>query len=329
MTVSPSKAEFAVPVRDGGGEAPADLLPAPVVSDQSSEHLRQLALGAGLQPMGVRPPLRQYLHDLWNRRTFLWELSSSKAYAKNRNSYLGQAWSVLTPLLNAIVYIIIFGMILKTTRGVENAIGFILVGTFMFRFFELSVSGGGKSIRGNTSLVRAIRFPRAVLPISVVLAELVMLGPAIVVMLLVTYLSGLGEFPEYAYVPISWHWLLLPLAILLLAVFNVGCAFIMARWVAMAPDVQNLIGFGMRFLMYGSGVIFSINHYFNDHPALGWIFARQPVAVYLELTRGSVLHEPTIQLSWETWAWGVGWAIVFAVGGFLYFWRGEERYGRD
>lgn len=327
MTVSPSKAEAAARA-GGGGETPASLLPAPIVSDVTSEHLRQVALGAGLQPMGVLPPLRQYLRDLWARRTFTWELASSKAYARNRNNYLGQAWSVLTPLLNAIVYIIVFGIILKTTRGVDNAIGFILVGTFMFRFFELCVSGGGKSIRGNTSLVRAIRFPRAVLPVSVVLAELVTLGPAIVVMFVVTYLSGLGEFSEYAYVPVSWHWLLLPVAVVLLAVFNVGCAFVMARWVAKAPDVQNLIGFAMRFLMYGSGVIFSIQHYVGNE-VIQTILERQPVAVYLELTRACVLDEPTIPLTWQTWAWGVGWAVVFAVGGFLYFWRGEERYGRD
>ncbi|QFU99088.1 hypothetical protein KDY119_02614 [Luteimicrobium xylanilyticum] len=299
------------------------------MSEQSSEALRQIAVSAGLAPMGVRPPLGQYLRDLWSRRAFLWELSSSKAYARNRNSYLGQAWSVLTPLLSAAVYIIIFGIVLNTTRGVENAIGFILVGTFMFRFFEHAVSGGGKAIRGNTSLVRAVRFPRAVLPISVVLSELVTLGPALVVMLVVTYLSGLGEFPKFAYVPVSWRWLLLPLAIMLLAFFNVGCAFIMARWVARAPDIQNLIGFVMRFVMYASGVIFSIDHYFKDHPGVGWVLQRQPVAVYLELTRACVLHEPTIPLTWQTWAWGVGWAALFAIGGFLYFWRGEERYGRD
>jgi teichoic acid transport system permease protein len=75
-------------------------------------------------------------------------------------------------------------------------------------------------------------------------------------------------------------------------------------------------------------VIFSIQHYVGNE-VIQTILERQPVAVYLELTRACVLDEPTIPLTWQTWAWGVGWAVVFAVGGFLYFWRGEERYGRD
>jgi teichoic acid transport system permease protein len=306
----------------------ATALPSPITTTLSSEELRQIALSSGLRPMCVRPPLREYLEQLWQRRTFTWELASSKAYARNRNNYLGQAWTVLTPLLSAAVYVIIFGLVLNSTKGVENGIAFIVVGTFIFRFFEQCVTGGAKSVRGNTSLVRAIRFPRAVLPISVVISELVTLGPALVVMLVVSYLSGLGEWPDYAYVPITWRWLLLPVAVLVLAVFSVGCACVMARWVSVAPDVQNLIGFVMRFLMYGSGVIFSIQHLIGNATAQ-WLLEHQPVAVYLALTRSCVLDEPSIPMTWQLWGWAVGWALLFAVGGFLYFWRGEERYGRD
>lgn len=290
------------------------------------DEARRLAGQHGLREMGVRPPLVAYVRQLWRRRTFIRVLATSKAYARNQNTYLGQVWALLNPVLNATVYVVIFGLIIGTRAGIENVIAFIVVGTFTFRFFEQSVSGGAKSITGNMNLVRSMQFPRAVLPVSGVLSELATLVPALVVMCLISLLSGL--VPGFAPVPITWRWFLLVPAVLLLWVFNTGCAFLMARWVAIAPDLQNVIPFAMRFLMYGSGVLFSIDHYVTN-PALASVLGYQPVAVYLYLVRSAILSEPSIPPDPAYWAWGVGWAVAFVVVGFLAFWRGEERYGRD
>jgi teichoic acid transport system permease protein len=53
----------------------------------------------------------------------------------------------------------------------------------------------------------------------------------------------------------------------------------------------------------------------------------QPVAIYLELVRSCLLEETPVDPS--LWWWGVGWAVVFLVVGFVLFWQAEERYGRD
>ena len=53
------------------------------------------------------------------------------------------------------------------------------------------------------------------------------------------------------------------------------------------------------------------------------------MAVYLYLVRSCLLNEPAYPQSLFMWLLGIGWAVVFAVIGFLVFWRGEERYGRD
>ena len=300
--------------------------PAPVETSLTSGEARRIATEHGLRPMGVRPPFGEYVRSLWGYRSFIQVLATSKAYAKNRNNYLGQFWTILTPILNAAVYIIIFGFVIGTRKGIENVIAFIVIGTFVFRFFEHSVSSGAKAIRGNLSLVRSVRFPRAVLPISTVLTELTIFLPEAVVMCVITF--GAGFVPGLGPVPITWKWLLLPGAIALLWVFNTGCAFFMARWVAVAPDVQNLIGFAMRFIMYGSGVLFSIDHFVGNETIAG-LLQHQPVAVFLYLFRACLANEPTIHMSLSIWLWAAGWAVAVFAAGFVYFWRGEERYGRD
>lgn len=299
----------------------------------SAERLA-LAKQYGLRPLNVRPPLGEYIRSLASRWAFIRVLATSTAYAKNQNNYLGQLWAVLNPILNAAVYVLIFGIVLHLSRGVSNSIAYIVIGVFMFRFVEASVSGGAKSISGKTQLLRSLHFPRAVLPMSTVLSLLTTLIPAIVVMCAITLLSGF--IPTYEMVHVTWWWLLLPAAVALMWIFNTGLAFIMARLVASIPDLDNIIGFVMRVLMYASGVIFPVSHYIEDltvsettKAIFTGVLDYQPIAVYLYLVRSVLMQEEAFPPSGLMWVLGGVWAVLFFVIGFIVFWRGEERYGRD
>lgn len=305
----------------------APMVPPPIDRRYAPADVERAVAENDLSQMGIRPGLREYVRDLWNRRSFIRVLATSKASAQNQNTYLGQLWALLSPTLNAAVYVIIFGFVLQIGRaGIENTIAFIVVGVFMFRFFERSVMAGSHSLNKNMNLIRSVQFPRAVLPIAGVLAELTVLGPAVVVMIVISYVSGF--LPFAGEVTIKWDWLLLIPAILLMWLFSTGCAFIVARLVAATPDLDNLLPHLIRVLMYCSGVIFSIDRYVGDF-SWGWIVAYQPVAVYLYLCRSSLLDEPAYPFDSTMWLLGVVWAVVFFVVGFLVFWRGEETYGRN
>jgi teichoic acid transport system permease protein len=271
----------------------------------------------GLHRVGTRPHLREYVRQLWSRRKFISVLATSKAYARNQNNYLGQLWSVLNPLILAGVYFLVFGLLLDTRGNIDNFVGFLTIGVFMFGFTSSSLTAGAKSITGNLSLVRALHFPRAVLPVSIALTELATLLPALVVLCGIVLISG--ETP-------TWTWLLFPVAVLVQYAFNTGCVFVAARLVVGARDLLNVIPMGIRLARYVSGVFFPIAYYVGDNPA-GVLLEYQPIAVYLELARQCLLAE--VPLDPVLWAWGVGWALLFLVVGFVVFWQAEERYGRD
>jgi teichoic acid transport system permease protein len=331
--VSNPTTDLAVP-KSPPGKGGKPQPPPPIVPDTTSAERLALAEQYGLRPLNVRPPLGEYIKDVTRRWPFIRVLASSTAYAKNQNNYLGQLWAVLNPILNAAVYVLIFGVILSVNRDVNNTVAFIVIGIFMFRFIEASVTGGAKSISSKTQLLRSLHFPRAVLPMSSVLSQLATLVPALVVMCGIVLLSGL--IPDYEPERVTWWWLLLPAAVALLYIFNTGVAFMMARLVATTPDLENIIGFVMRLVMYASGVIFPISNYIHTLELGGWrqtvveaIFDYQPVSVYLYLVRSILLQEPTIPQSGLMWILGAVWAVVFFVIGFIVFWRAEERYGRD
>ncbi|GAA2516128.1 ABC transporter permease [Rarobacter incanus] len=267
-----------------------------------------------------------YVRSIGKWLPFAGELGFAQASSLNRNSYLGQIWNFLNPILNSLVYILVFGVMLGTTRGVENVVAFIVTGVFTFRFFGDVIGNGGKSIRKGSGLMKSLPFPRAVLPISQTITEFAFFIPEMVAMLIIIKLSGALHNAK----PVHWGWdlLLLPVALIIAFFFSLGCAFIVARWVAFIPDLARLVPFCLRLVMYGSGAIFPVMHYFSN-PTIVAILKYQPVAVLLELVRQVTLNEPTIPFEWSLWLWGVGWAAAAMVIGLIYFWRAEARYGRE
>lgn len=280
------------------------------------DDLAALARAHGLARVGVRPPLPAYVRDLWQRRHFALALGAARAYSRTSSTWLGQLWALLTPLLWAGVYFLVFGLLLDTSRGVPNYVGFLVVGVFLFHFSSASINAGAGAVVGNQGLIASLRFPRALLPVAAVWSELLLLLPALAVLVVLVPLSG---------EPLQASWLLLPLAVALQWLFGTGVAFIAARLVAQVRDLRQLVPFVLRVLMYVSGVFFSLDHYVGSGVA-GEVLRRQPVAVFLELGRAVLLSD--ITAPWSLWAWAAGWAVGTFLVGFVFFWRAEARYGR-
>ncbi|MFJ8189067.1 ABC transporter permease [Streptomyces sp. NPDC096094] len=283
----------------------------------------RLAAKYGLSVSGARPSLAEYVRQLWSRRHFIVAFSQAKLTAQYSQAKLGQLWQVATPLLNALVYFMIFGLILNAGRGMEKDvyIPFLVTGVFVFTFTQSSAMAGVRAISGNLGLVRALHFPRASLPISFALQQLQQLLASMIVMFAVVV--GFGSYP-------SLSWLLVVPALVLQFLFNMGLALIVARMGAKTPDLAQLMPFVMRTWMYASGVMFSIPIMLEDQPAwLADVLQWNPAAVYMDLIRFALIDGyGSENLPPHVWAAALGWAVLLAVGGFVYFWKAEERYGR-
>src|SRR5699024_6509957 len=228
-----------------------DKAQVPLAPRLTSAESEQLAARSGLVEMGVRPPLGRYAAQVWQRRSFIWNLSASRAYSRNQGSYLGQAWAVLRPILDAGVYVIIFGFLFHSSApGIDNRAAFIVIGTFTYSLFQTSVMSGLNSIPANLQLIRSHNFPRAVVPLSTVMTETVMFAPILVAMMVVTMVTGL--LPGMGAVVPTWSWLLLPFAAVLLTVFSSGLALFFARVGARAPDIANAMPFILTLGRYAS-----------------------------------------------------------------------------
>ena len=219
---------------------------APKVPDQD---LGELAAEYGLKLSGARPPLAQYIVTLWQRRHFIVGYATARNVSMYTDAKLGQLWQVLTPLLNAGVYYLIFGKLFQASRGVDHYPAFLMVGVFVFAFTERSIVTGSNVMRANLQLIRALYFPRASLPLAYVIVELQQMLVGVVVLVAVMLFSH--QYP-------SWHWLLIIPIVVLQTLFNTGAALIVARLGGSLADVSELIPFFLRITRYFCGVMYLI-----------------------------------------------------------------------
>jgi len=284
----------------------------------SLEEARALARRHGLTSLSARPGLGRYLAQLWERRQFILTLSAAQGAAKYEKNRLGQLWSLLNPALLIVSYYLIFGLLLRTNRGVDNFIAFLSIGVVLFGVTASVIRSGSKAISSNLGLVRALRFPRAALPIAVGLTELYTSWPAFALLLVLTPVTG---------EPLSWHWLLFPVAVLLQIAQLTGLALLAARIVNASRDLANFIPLMIRLMRYTSGVFFSIAVFAAQFPAVvQTVLTYQPFALQLELGRQALLAEYPLVLT--SWLVSAAWAVGLLVVGLVVFWRGEGSYGR-
>jgi teichoic acid transport system permease protein len=292
-----------------------------VVEPHTGQSLQELARRNGLTAAGRLPSLPEYTRHLWSYRHFITAFANAKVTASLGNTRLGVIWQVLTPLINAGVYYVIFGILINTKRDIDNFVAYLCTGVFIFGFTQSVVQAGVQSITGNLGLIRALHFPRACLPISVALVEVRNIIASMIVLIVIVL--GFGE-------PLTLEWFLIVPILLLQAIFNAGLAMFVARLGAKVHDIRQLIPYIMRIWMYGSAVLYPVTN-FSAH-LHGWKLAlveANPLLVFIELMRHALMENVKLAGSpGRLWAEAAIWTVLAGIGGYVYFWRGEKGYGR-
>jgi teichoic acid transport system permease protein len=270
----------------------------------------------GLVSASKIPPLGSYLKQTWQQRDFVIELARARSTAEYSDSMLGRFWQLLTPLLNAAIYFLIFGILLGTKKGIENYTTFLVAGVFVFNFMQVSVTLAASALPRNLLLIQAVRFPKLVLPLAVVVQQIQQYIVSLAVLIVIVLLTG---------EPLTLMWLAMPVVLILQILFTTGLGLIFARWGANSRDINQLLPFFTRSWRYVSGVFFSITVFTATFAQ--WVSTAlllNPGAVYIDLVRDSLMtsqtNEPII------WIMGMFWAFLFFSVGLIYFYRGERKY---
>jgi ABC-type polysaccharide/polyol phosphate export permease len=129
--------------------------------------------------------------DVVRYRELLGNLFRRDLQAKYRGSALGVLWSVANPVMLMGVYLLVFGVVWKSPFAEVGGHYplFLLTGLSLWTFFAAAVQSSTRSMLDNANLIRKTRFPRQLVPLSVVFAHLVSFGVMLSLLLVINFIS--------------------------------------------------------------------------------------------------------------------------------------------
>src|SRR5437870_8312317 len=189
--------------------------------------------------------------DLVRYRELFGNLFRRDVQAKYRGSLLGLAWTLANPVLLMAVYLFVFSVLWKTPFGSQGHYAlFLLVGLSAWIFFATSVQSASRSMLDNANLIRKTRFPRQLLPLSVVATHLISFGVMLVVLLAVNF----ALLPRVR----ATEWLALPLGVALVAIAG-GLALALASLNVLFRDVEFLVAALLLPLFFLTPVLYPLS----------------------------------------------------------------------
>jgi lipopolysaccharide transport system permease protein len=190
--------------------------------------------------------------DLVRYRELFGNLFRRDMQAKYRGSLLGVAWTLANPVLLMGVYLLVFSVLYKTpfASGGHYAL-FLLVGLSAWIFFATSLQSASRSMLDNANLIRKTRFPRQLVPLSIVATQLV----SFVVMLVALLILNFALLPRVR----ATEWLALPIGVAIVA-FTCGLALAIASVNVLFRDVEFLVSALLLPLFFLTPILYPLDN---------------------------------------------------------------------
>jgi ABC-2 type transport system permease protein len=223
------------------------------------------------------------LHRFWSL-TFM--LARTEFKLRFFGSVFGYLWTLVRPLLFFGVLLFVFTEIIDVNRGspISHYPEYLLESIILFTFFQETTSGCVPSLVGRENLLRKVRFPRLVVPLSVALFSLFNLGMNLLVVFIFILASGVTP---------TWSWLELPVLVMLLAILATGVGMLLSAMYVRFRDIQPIWEVFAQILWYASPILYTVQTASNHH-LLGISFARilviNPIGAILTQARKALLQ---------------------------------------
>jgi lipopolysaccharide transport system permease protein len=255
------------------------------------------------------------LKDLWLYRELIYFLTWRDLKVRYKQSVLGVLWAILKPFLNMVIFAIIFGTLAKVpSDGIPYPI-FSYTGLLPWGFFAAALEVSARSMLQSGGMVSKIYFPRIIVPLSSVLANLVDFLIASVILI--------GMMAYYQITPtINILWL--PLFLLLAMITAIGVGLWFSALLVMYRDVNYLLPFNTEIWKYISPVVYSITLIPEKWQ---WLYSINPMSGVIFGFRWALLGKPE-SIDLVSIAISSGIALIVFISG-LFFFRRMERVFAD
>jgi len=201
---------------------------------------------------------------------------------KYQGSVLGFAWSLANPLLLMTIYYVIFTKVLN--NGIPGFAIYLMAGLLPFTAFSMAVTSASGSVTASAGLVKKVRFPRVVLPLSSVGFALVQFLLQLAVLLLVVLILDPGRIgPELLFV--------LP-ALALLVLFSTALGILVSALNVRYRDTSHFVEVAMLVWFWGNPILYSAGLVRDKLGDAYWAYFLNPMATVVTTFQRAIYNEP-------------------------------------
>ncbi len=222
---------------------------------------------------------------------------------------LGFAWAILNPLIQILIFSIIFGRVAKIpTDGIPYTL-FSAVAIIPWAYMSEAMMRSSSSLVTGQAMLGKIYFPRILFPVTPVLAKLVDFGISLILLVAIII---------YYRVPLTWNLMLLPILILLMVAVPAAIGLWLSALAIRYRDVKFVMPFVLRMLIYTAPIVYSASSIPENYRLL---YSLNPLVGVIEGFRSCLLGTP---IQYEYIMPGVITAIIMLISGAIYFKKMES-----
>lgn len=252
--------------------------------------------------------------DLYFYRELLKTNIQKDVGGKYKKSFLGVLWSFINPLLQIVVYWLVFDKILHTSNK-ENYVVYLCCGLIPWQYFAAVVNRGAATVIENGSILKKVYFPREIFPISLVASETVNFFISTIMILVFVIAGG---------ITLTWNVLWYIPIVLVQFILSIGIAFLVSSISVYVRDLIHILGILIQLMFYATPIVYALD---QVPDRFIWVARLNPMAYIIDSYR-NIFYEgkmPNLQYLGVALLFGVGFCIV----GYLVFKKLEKRFAEE
>jgi lipopolysaccharide transport system permease protein len=222
---------------------------------------------------------------------------------------LGLLWALLLPVIQIVIFTVVFGKVAKIPTDSIPYVLFSTVAIVPWTYINQAMAMSSQSLLSNRAMLEKIYFPRIIYPITPVLARLLDFFIAMVIVV------GVAIYYE---IEPTWRLVLFPLFTVYMAMVAAGTGFWGAAMAIRYRDVKHAMRFIIRMLMYSAPIVYSASSIPEKYRLL---YSLNPIVGVIEGFRACILGLP---MPWMNILPGIAIALILFVSGAFYFKRMES-----
>ncbi len=268
-----------------------------------------------------------HLKEAWNYRDLIFLFVKRNFSTLYKQTILGPLWAVIQPLLNTVVFTIVFGRLARLTTA--DIIGdysmpnfvFYMAGSICWGYISSTISAVSGAFISNAGIMSKVYYPRIIAPVSTALSKLI---PFFIQFVMLIAFNVFFILRGGSDITLTWKVLLIPALLIHMILLSMGIGMIISSVTTKYRDMTMLVGFGLQLLHYLSPVAYGLQLVNKNMPGAFGLYMLNPVTPIITTFRYAIFGFGYFDIKYYLISWL--FTIILLLAGMVLFNRTEKTF---